>query len=250
MKTSSTSCLLLLKLMYLVLLSVSEAQRVEVLPEVTGYLGQDVTLPCAFQGPQSATVTQVQWNLLQTGVNTTALGVFNVQHGVFYPDSPLKGRLNITEQSLIIKNLELTDEGLYGCNIATFPSGSLEGSTRLNVRAQMPLSTGTVSTIVTVVVLLLAIMAATAYLLFIRRHNSSSTHRVFIDTAGAAIDVARPSVIIREEVVYSDVKLKPSRDVTASSGRKCTVLADDDVTYAEVVVRPVVNNSSTADFYV
>ncbi|XP_028282187.1 nectin-2-like [Parambassis ranga] len=122
-------------LVLLLTLSVSEAQRIEVLPEVTGYLGQDVTLPCALiQGPQSATVTQVQWDLLQTGGNKTILVVSNTYGGVFYPDSPLKGRLNITEQSLIIKNLELTDEGLYGCKIAGFPLGSFEGSTRLNVR--------------------------------------------------------------------------------------------------------------------
>lgn len=40
-----------------------------------------------------------------------------------------------------------------------------------------------------------------------------------------------------QDVVYSDVKLKPSRDVTPSSNDKHTEAAHaDDVTYSEVIV--------------
>ncbi|XP_044064762.1 uncharacterized protein LOC122881989 isoform X2 [Siniperca chuatsi] len=198
MKTCSKSPLILLKLIYITLLPVLEAQ------EVTGYLGHDVTLPCQFiPGPKEANITQE--------------------------------RVEIAEQSLIIRDVEMRDAGLYTCSIAAFPSGSFAGSTNLVVQEQMPLSSGLVSAIVIAVMLVLTIVAAIAYLI-IRRPDSSVRHRVNIDTSGQVMDVARPSVIVREEdVVYSHIKLKPSGDATPSSKDKHTVHAED-VTYSEVIV--------------
>uniref|UniRef100_A0A3Q1BKY9 Ig-like domain-containing protein n=1 Tax=Amphiprion ocellaris TaxID=80972 RepID=A0A3Q1BKY9_AMPOC len=111
-----------------------EAQKVDVLPEVTGYLQNDVTLSCQFiQGPKDSNITQFQWDLLQPEGEDITLAVSNSQHGVHIPESPLKGRVEIAEQSLIIKKMEMTDAGSYTCRIFTFPSGSFEGTTKLVV---------------------------------------------------------------------------------------------------------------------
>lgn len=59
--------------------------------------------------------------------------VFNTQYGVNVSESPLKGRLNISKQSLIITGVQKTDEGSYTCKIVTFPSGSFDGTTNLTV---------------------------------------------------------------------------------------------------------------------
>ncbi|XP_022612278.1 carcinoembryonic antigen-related cell adhesion molecule 1-like [Seriola dumerili] len=146
-------------------------------------------------------------------------------------------RLEITEQLLLIKNVEMRDAGSYVCTIATFPLGSFEGKTNLVVREQMPLSPGVVSAIVIAVILLVGILATITYLIFIRRHDSSVRHRVFIDTGGTATEVARPSVIVRDQdVVYSDVKFKPFREATPSSNNQHTDTTYADVTYAKVVL--------------
>ncbi|XP_054477778.1 uncharacterized protein LOC129109685 isoform X2 [Anoplopoma fimbria] len=94
-----------------------------------------------------------------------------------------------------------------------------------------PLSSGLVSAIVIAVIVLLVIMVALIYLIFIRRWDPRVRQRVYVDTGGPVRDVARPSVLVRDEaVVYSHVKLKQSRD---SACKKHTA---DDVTYSEVLI--------------
>ncbi|XP_038565744.1 nectin-2-like [Micropterus salmoides] len=237
MKTCSKSPIILLELMYITLLPVLEAQKVKVWPEVTGYLGQDVTLPCHFiPGSKGENVAQVQWDLNPPQGEKLNIIVSNGNYGIAAQNTFLKERVDIKEQSLIIRQVEMRDAGSYTCNIAAFPSGSFEGNTNLVVQKQMPLSPKMVSAIVIAVMLLLLIMATITYLIFIRRLHSSVRHRVHIDTGGSVIDVARPPVI-EEDVVYSDIKLKSSRDATPSFNDKHTETARaDDVTYSEVVV--------------
>ncbi|XP_077951151.1 uncharacterized protein LOC120815551 isoform X2 [Gasterosteus aculeatus] len=94
---------------------------------------------------------------------------------------------------------------------------------------KMPLSSGSVSAIVIAVIVLLVVIAAVVYQ--IRRCDATARQRVSIDTGGAQVDVGRQSFIVRDEnVVYSDVKLKRSRDSAPSPDEKHT----DDVTYSEV----------------
>uniref|UniRef100_A0A8D0AYY5 Ig-like domain-containing protein n=1 Tax=Sander lucioperca TaxID=283035 RepID=A0A8D0AYY5_SANLU len=113
-----------------------EAQEVKVLPEVTGYLGRDVTLPCQFiQAPQGSNITQVQWDLISPEGKEILIIVFNVQFGLNVPES-FKGRVDIAEQSLIIRGVEMRDAGSYTCSIASFPSGSLKGTTNLVVQGE------------------------------------------------------------------------------------------------------------------
>ncbi|XP_030248462.1 myelin protein P0-like [Sparus aurata] len=240
MKTCSRSALMLLKLMYITLLPVLKSQDIKVPPEVTGYVGHDVTLPCQFiQGQKDIKITQVQWSLKPPEGKEIIIIVSSSLHGVNVPETFLKGRVEIEEQSLMIRDVEKGDAGSYTCSIATFPSGSFEGTTNLVVQEQMPLSSGVVSAVVIAVFLLLGILAAIAYLIFIRRPFSTVRHRVHIDTCGPVRDATRPSVIVKQEdVVYADVNVKPSRDRTPSSSDKPTDVAHDgvDVTYSEVFV--------------
>lgn len=122
------------------LLAVFVAQRVEVSPEVTGYIGNDVTLSCQLiQGPTHTNVTQVQWALQDeegTGKKKVTLIVFNTMFGVNISESPLKERVVFDKHSLIIKALEMKDAGSYICSISTFPSGTFEGTTELVVRGK------------------------------------------------------------------------------------------------------------------
>lgn len=114
------------------------AQEIQFQPKVTGYLGNDVTLQCRFiQGPQDANVSQVQWDLESLEGAKVRLIVSNVQIGaISIPESPLRERVGIADQSLIIKDVKMTDSGLYTCSITAFPSGSFQATTELVVQGE------------------------------------------------------------------------------------------------------------------
>ncbi|XP_053289460.1 uncharacterized protein LOC128450056 isoform X2 [Pleuronectes platessa] len=234
MKTGSTSTLILLEMIYVTLIPALNASTISVLPEVTGYLGHDVTLPCHFiKASTNFTVVQVQWDRLEPERYTIL--VSNPQFGVNISDSPLKEKVNVTEQSLIIKDVELEDAGLYSCLLTIYPSGPFERTTKLIVREQLPLSSGQVSGIVIAVILLVGSMAAITYFFFIRRFDSSGSHSVF--SGGTVMDVSKSSGIERaEDVVYSGVKLKPLRGETTSSNDEHRRPSNADVTYADVMI--------------
>ncbi|KAI3360546.1 hypothetical protein L3Q82_002421 [Scortum barcoo] len=238
-------------------LRVLETQKVEVRREVTGYVGRDVTLPCQFiKRTENATITQIQWDYKPPGGEKIIIVVFHVQFGVNASDTFLKDRLETANQSLTIRDVKMRDAGSYICTIVTFPDGSFEGITKLVVQEQMPLSAGVVSAVIITVMLLLVIIAAIVFLVFIRRHDSSVRHCVYIDTSGPVMDVARPSLIVREEltpglqdVVYSAIKPKSSTDVKPSSSERYTeAMCVDDVTYSEVVVMCTMKTGSRSPF--
>lgn len=117
--------------------AVLDAQQVKVLTEVTGHVGHDVILPCEFiQGPNKDHISQVYWAVLQPEGKNTLLIVSNHQHGAIISESPLKHRVEMKEQALIIKDVEITDAGLYTCSISTFPGGIFDGETKLFVQGE------------------------------------------------------------------------------------------------------------------
>ncbi|KAM3613723.1 uncharacterized protein V6R79_004239 [Siganus canaliculatus] len=219
---------------------VLEAQSISVQPEVTGYVGHDVTLRCQLI-PTSGNISQIHWELVSSEGQNIQIIIDHVSFGLNISNTFLKMRVKLEEQSLVITNVEMRDAGTYTCHIVSFPSGSLRGTVNLIVKERMPLSSGVVSAIVVAVLLLLVILAASAYLIFIRRPRSSVRHRVYIDTNGPVMDVARPSVIIRDEVkpenvIYSDVKRKSYRDAEPSYSGSRHAAGREDVTYSEVLV--------------
>ncbi|XP_026173567.1 carcinoembryonic antigen-related cell adhesion molecule 18-like [Mastacembelus armatus] len=238
MRTYRESPAVLLELFYMVSLTVLEAQQLTVWPEVTGYLGHNVTLPCKFNsGAKGTAMSQVQWDLLQPEGKNIIIIVSSVQHGAHIHESSLKGRVGISEESLIIKSVEMRDAGSYTCRVATFPSGSFEGTTKLIVLEQMlHISSGHTSAIVVAVLLLAGMVAAIVYLIFIRRGSSARLH-VDIDTNGPVMDAHGSSDVSDETVVYSDVVVKPTRDAAQFYNDKPTEMAPaDDVVYARVMV--------------
>ncbi|GLD65310.1 nectin-3-like protein isoform X1 [Lates japonicus] len=186
MRTCNTSPLLMLKLIYFTL-RVLEAQQLNVKPKATGYLGHDVILPCQFiQGPENAVVTQVQWDLLEPEGKRVTIIFSNSYFGVNIPDSPLKGRVEIKEQSLIIKDVKMADAGSYTCSVTTFPSGSFDGTTKLVVK-EKTVQMHTLPRLIAagVFVLIVVTMAVTTYIIIIRmRRGSSVRHRTTSGTGG------------------------------------------------------------------
>ncbi|XP_078789706.1 uncharacterized protein LOC105358392 isoform X2 [Oryzias latipes] len=217
MKACNKFSQLLLWFIFITLLPVFWAQKVEVLSQVTGYVGFDVTLPCRFiQGKESSNVTQSQWDFLSPDGNKTKIMVFNKQHG--------------------------KDAGSYICTINTFPLGSFHDTTQLHVQEHKPMSAGTVFAIVSVsVLLLLMALSGSAYCILSRRHNHLARVQVQVDSFSETAAPTRPSFIRNQDLVYSDVKFKGIQFAAPSSDDKHRVSTQaDDVIYSEVtVLRPI-----------
>ncbi|KAM4567567.1 uncharacterized protein V3H82_011841 [Fundulus diaphanus] len=246
MRTCNRLSVLIVNLIFFTPFPDLQAQKLEVTPKVTGILAQEVILRCQFfQGPDNTSITQIQWDFVSDKENITIL-VFNSEYGMTIKESSLRKRVNLTEQSLKIIDVKMTDAGLYACSITVFPSGSFEATTRLVVvdgepvseQKQTKISAGILSAIIISAALLLVILTAAVYLSFIKRHNTGRRHQVLIDTSSRVGSVTRPSYIIKDpEVVYADVRTKKPRKTTSSLNKNPqTAAMAEEVTYAEVKV--------------
>uniref|UniRef100_A0A3B3C8V1 Immunoglobulin V-set domain-containing protein n=1 Tax=Oryzias melastigma TaxID=30732 RepID=A0A3B3C8V1_ORYME len=98
-------------------------QKLEAFSQVTGYIGHNVTLPCSFnKGTQYSNITQSWWEFLSPDGSKTLIMVSSKQHGKSIHESLLKGRVDMEDQSLIIKNVELSDAGSYIYTFFIHPS--------------------------------------------------------------------------------------------------------------------------------
>ncbi|XP_036795127.1 deleted in malignant brain tumors 1 protein-like [Oncorhynchus mykiss] len=118
----------------------ARSQWVEVEPEVISYPGQTVNLRCAFIGTQVIQLTQVSWIFESRKGERLNIATYHPNFGVLYPTSPLKGRVSfptpsLSNPSIQISDIRMTDEGRYICEYATYPSGNEQGITSLVILA-------------------------------------------------------------------------------------------------------------------
>ncbi|XP_016319579.1 uncharacterized protein LOC107671200 isoform X2 [Sinocyclocheilus anshuiensis] len=168
----------------------------------------------------------MQWTW-QNESSKCEIMVFSMDHGLSLHDTFLKDRVSfskssppIYEASIIIKDVKMSDQGVYSCAYTTFPSGSHTGQTTLTVLEGSPpvLSTAEAVGIVTAVVLITMITAVVGYL-FLRNRRAGSNFNYY--TTQSPSD-------LQQDVTYSDVTiLKPGKAnrSTSSSG---------DIEYAAV----------------
>ncbi|XP_064154669.1 T-cell immunoreceptor with Ig and ITIM domains-like isoform X2 [Anguilla rostrata] len=219
--------------------TVVESQSVSVEPQVTAYLGGEVTLRCQFiQGGSGANATQVQWRKESF---SEALAVFHPQHGMNYSKSS-GGRVRFTsssvdDASISIININETDAGKYTCKYNTFPEGIKEATTTLTVREWLHIqadkpwvhSTAVASGIVTALLLIVLIAAALYFIMMKRRQRNLTAVRGF-----PRCDAAPQS--------------RSSRSSSSSSSRRAirvTGREEEDVTYANMrAFRPAQGGSA------
>ncbi|KAM3829756.1 nectin-2 [Vipera latastei] len=122
-------------------LSVVLAQQVTVNHEVTGYLGKKVVLPCNIMVTEpEMQVSQVTW-VKEVKGRRQNVAVHHPKHGQNYPMEKNSRRIrfqvpSLTDATLVIEHLLMTDEGNYSCEFATFPLGNEIGTTNLIVLAK------------------------------------------------------------------------------------------------------------------
>ncbi|XP_029598748.1 nectin-2 isoform X2 [Salmo trutta] len=119
------------------------SQQVKVEPEVMSYPSQAVNLRCAFADAGGIQLTQVSWIYEPKEGERLNIAVFHPKFGASYPTSPLKGRVSFTTEppslsnpSIQISDVKMTDEGKYICEYATYPSGNEQGVTSLIMLAK------------------------------------------------------------------------------------------------------------------
>ncbi|KAJ7985621.1 hypothetical protein DPEC_G00353970 [Dallia pectoralis] len=140
-------------LVALLTLQGAASQQVKVDPEVMSYPSQTVTLRCAFPDAGGMELTQVSWIYEPKDGQRSNIAVFHPTHGVNYPPSPLIGRVSfltpttLQNPSIQISDVQMTDEGKYICEYATYPSGNEQGITSLVMLAKPGNSATTVTVV-------------------------------------------------------------------------------------------------------
>ncbi|CDQ98360.1 unnamed protein product [Oncorhynchus mykiss] len=102
------------------------------------YPSQVVNLRCAFADAGGIQLTQVSWIYEPKEGERLNIAVYHPKFGASFPTSPLKGRVRFTTEppslsnpSIQISDVKMTDEGKYICEYATYPSGNEQGVTSL-----------------------------------------------------------------------------------------------------------------------
>ncbi|XP_026140956.1 nectin-4-like isoform X2 [Carassius auratus] len=203
-------------------------QKVVTDPKVTVYQGNDVTLLCQYIHRSSEDkITQVQWTW-QNQSSEYKIMVFNNDYGLHIHETPLKDRVSfsksspsIDEASIIIRDVKISDQGLYSCDITIFPGGSLTGQTTLIVLedSRPVLSTAEAVGIGTAVVIITLIIVVVGYLFLQNRRRTGRTFTYY--TTQSPSD-------LQQDVTYSDVTILKSGKANRSTS------TSGDIEYAAV----------------
>ncbi|XP_056456061.1 uncharacterized protein LOC130390245 isoform X2 [Gadus chalcogrammus] len=117
-------------------LSVCDGQWVKVETEVLSYPGQTVNLRCSFNEASGIVLTQVTWIYEPVEGERVNIAVLHPVFGTHFPEVPQKGRVafltdSLTNPSIQISNVKMSDAGKYICKFAIYPSGEVLGTTSL-----------------------------------------------------------------------------------------------------------------------
>ncbi|XP_034346175.1 nectin-2-like [Arvicanthis niloticus] len=107
----------------------------------TGVLGGSTVLHCSLTSEDNVTITQITWMKKNPDGSHPSVAVFHPKKGpnIVKPEKmrflAAKQDKDLQNASLAISNLLVEDEGIYECQIATFPRGSRSASVWLRVLA-------------------------------------------------------------------------------------------------------------------
>lgn len=138
-----TSWLLRLLLLFCFALQKAGGEiAVQVFSNSTGFLGGSTVLHCSLASKKNVTVTQLTWMKRNPDGSHPSVAVFHPKKGpsISEPERVkflvAKVYEDLRNASLAISNLRVEDEGIYECQIATFPTGSKSANVWLKVFAQ------------------------------------------------------------------------------------------------------------------
>ncbi|XP_068848007.1 poliovirus receptor isoform X3 [Capricornis sumatraensis] len=111
--------------------------------QVSGFLGETVTLPCKLHPLEhNVTVTQVTWTKQSRAEHARSVAVFHPAQGPSFHESSrleflaAKPGEKLRDASLAVRELLVEDEGNYTCQFATFPNGDKSAQIQLRVLAR------------------------------------------------------------------------------------------------------------------
>ncbi|XP_067874519.1 nectin-1-like isoform X2 [Heterodontus francisci] len=118
------------------LLSVPASRSVAVNESLTAIVGNEVLLPC--QIPNNNTkLVQLSW---EKSTEETPLMVYNPRFGINFTNENYSRRIvfrnhSLQDASIIIKALDIQDEGNYSCRLTLFPQGIIAKRVHLRILA-------------------------------------------------------------------------------------------------------------------
>ncbi|XP_067874516.1 nectin-1-like isoform X5 [Heterodontus francisci] len=118
----------------LVVLAVPASRSVAVNESLTAIVGNEVLLPC--QIPNNNTkLVQLSW---EKSTEETPLMVYNPRFGINFTNENYSRRIvfrnhSLQDASIIIKALDIQDEGNYSCRLTLFPQGIIAKRVHLRI---------------------------------------------------------------------------------------------------------------------
>lgn len=135
-----TGNVLRLVLTLLLLASISQGiQGVELFhyEKMEAVVGQNVSLPCTLKSATDNKIVSIEWSK-ETNKNTK-LGLYSQFYGIhlFWQNITIQIEKNGTDvlgSHLKLSDVKKSDEGIYVCDMATFPAGSRRVKTQLIIK--------------------------------------------------------------------------------------------------------------------
>ena len=103
--------------------------------------GQDVVLPCTVNGRSDLKLVSIEWS---KNINEiTKMAVYSPSYGMhlFWPNVSIQIEMKTLGSNLHLPEVSKWDSGVYICEIATFPLGSIRRETQLEIKGKMEAKT-------------------------------------------------------------------------------------------------------------
>ncbi|XP_040906905.1 T-cell surface protein tactile [Toxotes jaculatrix] len=103
-----------------------------------GVVGQNITIRCSVKSRPELKIVNIEWSVKKN--EYTKLALYSQGHGshLFLTNVSMQiesdGEDNITGSSLHLSEVKKWDSGIYICDIATFPFGSIRRETELKIK--------------------------------------------------------------------------------------------------------------------
>lgn len=99
-------------------------------------VGQSVSLPCIVKGPTDNKIVSIEWRK-----ENTKLCVYSQLYGIhlFWKNITIQIENNSADalgSHLKLSDVKKSDEGIYVCDMATFPDGSKKVETQLIIKGK------------------------------------------------------------------------------------------------------------------
>lgn len=113
--------------------------------KIEAVVGQDITLPCFVKNSTNLKVVNAEWSKRENEIQKLALYTPGFGTNIFRPNITIQtvnnDDNNFVGSYLKLHNVEKGNSGIYICDVATFPLGSIRYETELKIKGKADMHT-------------------------------------------------------------------------------------------------------------